>query len=211
MNKSKVIRHTNYATQKLINFYKQNWFYLWLFFIISIIGFIFGVVSVYKYADSITTSNMIDTKFLEFLSKECSSFGLTISYFFKFLFYSIVFLCLCSNRYLSFLCFIIIAYSGFCMGINTSIIVITFKFSGILHVCLCYVPFYLLETILLAVIFCTFLMRLICCNKICNKSYLAFDKEFLSQILFFLLVGFLLFFVQSLVNSLTTSTIIVVI
>ena len=211
MKKARFIKHTNYTMQKLKNYYSQNWFCLWFFCIITIIGFIFGVISVNKYSDSITTSNLLDLKFMEYLKKECSSFSLTLSYFLKFLFFEILFLCLCCNRILSLLCFVVMAYFGFSMGINCTIIVIVFKISGILHVCLCYFPFFLIEVILLSIIYCTFLMRLSCSCRLANRHYLEFDKEFLKQVIFFAMVGFIIFFLQSLINSLTTSTIIVII
>ena len=211
MKKSNYIKHTNYTIQRLKNYYHKNWFCLWFFCIITMIGFIFGIISVSKYSSSITTSNLLDVKFMKFLEKECSSMSLCFSYFIKFLFFEILFLCLCGNRIMSLLCFVVMAYFGFSMGVNCYIIIIAFKVSGIIHVVLCYFPFFLIEVILLSIIYCSFIMRLNCSCRLANRHYMAFDKEFIKQIIFFTFLGLLIFFIQSIVNSFTSSTIIVVI
>ena len=205
------IRRRNYFIQRFKNFYKQNWFYLWLFILICLIGFIIGITSAKKYQDSITTSNMIDQKFVDYLSGKCSSFGLTFSYFFKFLFSMVLIYFLCCNKYLSIVAYIVIGYSGFCMGVNTTILIISFKISGIIYVVFCYVPFYLFSVFVLAMLFCIFKMKQRCNSLVCNHSYWEVDGLFIKQIITLVFAVFLSFFLQSLINSLTTSTIIVII
>lgn len=211
MRNCTIIKHQYHTKQKLKNFYMQNWFFLWLIIIITLAGFVFGVVSVYKYADSITTKNMLDAKFMEFLNKSCTSLSLCMSYFVKYIFYIVLFILLCSTKVTFWISCVIMAYFGFCMGVNSSIIIIVFKFQGILHILLCYFPCFLIETIILATVFCTLILRLNCSCRLYNRWYLAFDKEFIKEMIFFIILGFVLFFIQSLINSLTTSTIIVVI
>ena len=211
MSSKNFYRSANYTMQKLFNFYRQNWVYIWLFLIISIIGIIMGISSVIKYIDSISKSNMTDTRFLDYLSGKISTFSLCMGYFARYFFVVTIFIFLCSEKFLSLMCYIIVLYMGYIAGINSAVISVVFGFSGIIHVILCYIPFFIMEVLLLSVVFCTLVMRQKCSIKLCNKSYFSFDKRFVKQMAFLIILGLVLFLVQAIINFFTTSTIIIVI
>ena len=186
---------------------------MWIFITICIIGFICGILGVKEYKSTITTNNMIDNKkFTEFLSKECSSFSLAMSHFVKFLFYLLFLFFCCSNSILSSIIYILICYSGFCIGVNSTIIIIVYKVPGIIYAIFCYIPFYFLEVILLDMLFCVLKVRKRCSNKMYHcKNYWDIDGYDLKQLILFIIIAFILFLLESVVIKLTTVTIIVAI
>lgn len=204
------IKHINYLKQNILNFYNKNKGLIYFFIIFGFFGLIFGISSSMIYKDSITIEHIFDTKFILFLTKECSFFSIAISHFIKQLMITLLILILCFNRVTKYISFILIAYYGFTIGLNVTVIIVCFKFFGILHILLCYLPFFILQLVLFCILFCYCDNWSNVCYSMKKCNYFLFKWSFVKDIILILVLLFIINILECLLYNITTVTFIVI-
>lgn len=158
-----------------------------LFLIFLLVSFVFGliiaIINLINLKNIIILKDLKDICLLGFLKNDCSLFGFFLKRFFLSILAIIFVVLICSNKYLSYLLFLLTLYFSYLIVFNMGVVIICFGFFGVIFaiiniflISVCY---------LLIIIFSGLYFRCYC-----GKNY--FVNIFSNYQLFLCILAFLL-------------------
>lgn len=159
-------------------------------------AFIVGVIAGFGHHNLTNVSSIPDVVFKRYLNAEISIGTLFLSRILNFVGLSILIWFFSCNKWLSLVNVLILIYQAFVLGATSAILMILFKFSGVINVIIVYLPCYLISL-------CCFLSLLVACQKYtidrCNYQggilsldfYYSIKNVLFSSIIVYVLVNLL--------------------
>lgn len=154
MRNGKFLCSTNGLKYSLIEGFKNNKKTCFLLIIVAFIGILTGVFTAINFCNGATLINFNDFSLCRYLNGELGTLEL---FFSRFLSYTVVILIVSITSFSVFLTpinFILIAYRGYLLSLNVSIMVILYGIGGIMTGLLIILPCQLLSLIVIGIFIC---------------------------------------------------------
>lgn len=206
MRNDKFALSTNGIKYSLAEGFKSNKKTCFLLIILSFVGILTGVFTAINYCNGETLINFNDFSLCQYLNGELGTLEL---FFSRFLSYSIVILIVSFSSLSIFLIpinFFLIAYRGYLLSLNVSIMVILYGIGGILTGLLIILPCQLLSLIVIGMYICASNSK-----AISKKKYGTCNNKLLSKFFLTLIILTFLNLAETLLLTLFSSRIILVI
>ncbi len=179
-------------SSRLISVYK---YYLLVFFVLFLIGFLTGLITASGYSKDLTCDNLINPYMLDFLKKEMTFFSYFLTVGIIFLLLCILTMLLVRNKLLIVLNAIIMMIFAYIFGFDLCVIIVCLGLAGVV----CGIFFWGIPWLLIFVIYLIIMSiqaKRVICKDVCAK----YSKEFCKLIwmlagcaLVMMLVSILLF------------------